>query len=110
TVVRVADSLKAEFKTRNGRAVYDGGGLDPDVKVENKYLGTVTTALMDAGLIFEFASRYCSENSRPADFKNFRLSDREYESFLAWLKTQNFTYTTSLEKNTRQLIEMARGE
>src|SRR5690606_23255082 len=50
TVVKIADSLKAEFKTKNGRIVYDGGGLDPDVRVENRYLGAITTALMDAGL------------------------------------------------------------
>ena len=34
TVERVADSLKTEFKTRNGRSVYDGGGLDPDIVVK----------------------------------------------------------------------------
>jgi carboxyl-terminal processing protease len=110
TVVKIADSLKAEFKTKNGRVVYDGGGLDPDVKVENQYLGTITAELMDSGLLFEYASKYCSENSRPADLATLRLSDREYDSFVNWLKTQHFTYTTSLEKNTQQLIETAKNE
>lgn len=110
TVMRIADSLKAEFKTKNGRIVYDGGGLDPDVKVENDYLGTITSELMDAGLIFEFASLYTNQNSRPSDLSNFRLSDREYDGFVNWLKSQHFTYTTSLEKNTAQLIETAKNE
>ena len=110
TVMRIADSLKAEFKTKNGRIVYDGGGLDPDVKVENDYLGTITSELMDAGLIFEFASLYTNQNSRPSDLSNFRLSDKEYDAFVNWLKSQHFTYTTSLEKNTAQLIETAKNE
>ncbi len=110
TVVKIADSLKAEFKTRNGRIVYDGGGLDPDIKIANEYLGTVTSELVDAGLIFEYASKYCSENSRPTDLAKFQLSDREYESFVTWLKEQRFTYTTPLEKNTEKLIETARAE
>ena len=101
TVMRIADSLKAEFKTKNGRIVYDGGGLDPDVKVENDYLGTITSELMDAGLIFEFASLYTNQNSRPSDLSNFRLSDKEYDAFVNWLKSQHFTYTTSLEKIQR---------
>ena len=110
TVVKIADSLKAEFKTTNGRAVFDGGGLDPDIKVENQYMGTVTSELVDAGLIFEFASRYCGENPNPGDLSSFSLSDREYENFMTWLKSKSFTYTTTLEKNTKQLIDIAKKE
>ena len=110
TVVKIADSLKAEFKTKNGRIVYDGGGLDPDIAVEDNYIGTITSELVDSGLMFEFASKYCGENSKPGDLGSFRLSDREYDQFITWLKTQNFTYTTSLEKNTAELIETAKNE
>lgn len=110
TVVKIADSLKAAFKTRNGRIVYDGGGLDPDIKVENAYLGTITSELMDSGLLFDFASKYSNENEKPADLASFRLSDREYDSFVNWLKSQQFSYTTSLEKNAEQLIETAKNE
>ena len=110
TVVKIADSLKTEFKTRNGRVVYDGGGLDPDIKIENRYLGAITSELMDSGLLFEFASKYCSENSKPSDLATFRLSDKEYDMFVIWLKSQRFTYTTSLEKNAEQLIETAKNE
>jgi len=110
TVVKVADSLKAEFKTKNGRIVYDGGGLDPDIKVEDHYIGTITSELVDSGLLFEFASKYCGEKQRPSDLGTFRLSDREYDEFISWLKLQHFSYTTSLEKNTAELIETAKHE
>lgn len=110
TVVRIADSLKVPFKTRNGRTVYDGGGLDPDVKVDKEYPGTITAELMDSGLLFEFASKYCAEHSQPDDLGRFRLSDREYDAFVAWLKARNFNYVTSLEQSARELTEKAKKE
>lgn len=110
TVVKIADSLKVEFKTKNGRIVYDGGGLDPDIKVENDYIGTITSELIESGLIFEFASKYCGENAAPGDLQSSKISDKEYETFVNWLKTQKFTYTTSLEENTAELIETAKNE
>lgn len=40
SVDRMADSLKTEFKTKGGRKVFDGGGLDPDISLEDEYIGT----------------------------------------------------------------------
>jgi carboxyl-terminal processing protease len=110
TVVKIADSLKVKFKTKNGRVVYNGGGLDPDIKVEDDYIGTITSELIDSGLIFEFASIYCGENPAAGDLRSFKISDREYETFVNWLKAQKFSYKTSLEENTAELIETAKNE
>jgi carboxyl-terminal processing protease len=110
TVLKIADSLKVQYKTSMGRTVYDGGGLDPDIKVEEDYMGAITSELVASGLIFEYASKYCGENAAPADFKSFRISDRQYDAFVSWLQSQNFTYTTSLERNAAELVETARNE
>jgi carboxyl-terminal processing protease len=110
SVEKFADSVKSEFKTRNGRKVFDGGGLDPDINVENEYLGTITTALITGQYVFEFATMYCAENAPPTDFKSFRISDQDYEKFLAYIKSNKFTYTTPLERSTKQLIEAAKNE
>ncbi|HYF70468.1 MAG TPA: S41 family peptidase [Ohtaekwangia sp.] len=110
SVERFADSTKSEFQTQNGRKVLDGGGLDPDIIVEDEYLGTITTGLINAQLIFQYATVYCSENQAPADFKTFSLSEKEYEQFLSYLKTNKFTYSTPLERSAKQLIEAAKNE
>jgi carboxyl-terminal processing protease len=111
TVVRVADSLKSEFKTKSGRKVYDGGGLDPDILVKDEFLGTVTSELITSGLIFQYATFFCNEHPAiPATMKNFQISDSEYNSFVAWLKERNFTYSTDLEKQTDNLIASAKNE
>ncbi|HOX83955.1 MAG TPA: S41 family peptidase [Chryseolinea sp.] len=110
TVTRVADSLKVEFKTKGGRNVYDGGGLDPDVIVEDEFLGTITSALLSEGLIFEFATRYCSENPTKPALKTFQLSDLAYEDFFLFLQEKKFSYSTALDQNTKQLIDAAKQE
>lgn len=110
TVERFADSLKSEFKTKAGRKVYDGGGLDPDIEAEDDYVGSVTAALVNSGLVFEYASRYCVEHPEKPDLRTFKLSDAEYDKFLAFLKESNFTYSTPLERNAKQLIETAKEE
>ncbi len=110
SVDRVADSLKSMFGTRNGRKVYDGGGLDPDVFVEDGFSGTITSALVFSGLIFEFATRYCAEYPTIPQFKNFKLSDKDFDAFVLFLKEQNFSYDTPLEQNTKLVIESAKQE
>jgi carboxyl-terminal processing protease len=110
SVNRVADSLKVEFKTSHGRKVFDGGGLDPDVKVNPETFGAAATELLTSGLFFDYASQYCSENTAPASLKGFRLSDAEYNKFVAWVKAQNFEYTDQLEKRADELIAAAKNE
>jgi carboxyl-terminal processing protease len=109
SVHKLADSLRVEFKTKNGRKVLDGKGIDPDIDIEDEYLGAVTVALIQEGLIFEFASRYCGQNPVP-DLKSFKVTDAMYNTFLEWIKTQNFSYSTSLEASTNQLVESAKQE
>ncbi|MEO7987997.1 MAG: S41 family peptidase [Chryseolinea sp.] len=110
TVNRVADSLKVEFKTKAGRKVFDGGGLDPDVITEDEYLGTITSALLSEGLIFEFATVYCSENPAKPEIKTFQLSDKAYEKFLSFLQERKFSYSTDLDQNAKRLIDAAKHE
>lgn len=110
SVNRVADSLKAEFKTAHGRKVYDGGGLDPDVKVDPETFGAAAAELLTSGMFFEYSSVYCAENTAPASLKGFRLSDAEYDKFVTWVKTQKFEYTDQLEKRADDLIATAKNE
>ncbi|MDH4092835.1 MAG: S41 family peptidase [Cyclobacteriaceae bacterium] len=110
SALRMEDSLKSEFKTKHGRKVYDGGGLDPDIVTESEYVGSVTASLVNAGVVFEFASKYCSENPDMPDLSLFHLSDKDYSDFLGFLKAQKFAYSMEIEESTKQLIEAARRE
>lgn len=110
SVSKFADSLKAEFKTKSGRKVYDGGGLDPDVEIKGEILGPVAELLTNAGMIFEYASKFCTENSDVPDFNTFKLSDNDYIAFVNWVKEQKFQYVTPLERNANEMIALAKKE
>jgi carboxyl-terminal processing protease len=110
TVNRFADSAKVQFKTRNGRPVFDGGGLDPDMPVSLNYVGAVTAALVNEAFVFEYAAAYCTEHAAKPDLRNFRISDSDYAHFLKWLQTKHFTYQTPLEAEVGKLYEAARQE
>ena len=110
SVDKFPDSLRSEFKTKAGRKVFDGNGIDPDILIEDEYLGTVTVALIQNGLIFEYASKYCGEHPEMPNLRSFKLSDTDYGNFLDWVKTQKFSYSTELEANANQLLEAAKQE
>lgn len=111
SVEKFADSTKSEFKTKNGRKVYDGGGLDPDIHLKKEAPSSALVELNNAGYLFEYATKYCSENPiPPTPLKNFRLSDNEYKKFTDWMKAQKFSYTTELEKKANDLVASAKAE
>ena len=110
SVDKVADSLKSEFLTKGGRKVYDGGGLDPDVAVKSEYLSPASIQLIGGGLIFDYATLYCSSHPKPVSLANFRLSAEDYKSFGKWLAEKKFVFRSELEEQMKQLVEVAKKE
>jgi carboxyl-terminal processing protease len=98
SVVKVADSLIHEFKTKNGRSVYDGSGIYPDVFVKQERFANVTQALVGKLLIFDYATRYRDEHPNMDNVRTFRLSDAEYNDFVKYVSDKNYSYNTSSEK------------
>jgi carboxyl-terminal processing protease len=110
SVGAIPDSVKSPFKTQHGRTVYDGGGIDPDIAVEQTMAHPITQVLFDQGLIFEYATRYAFEHATIPSSKNFSLTDEEYIAFTQWMKGRSYTYTSSLDAQLHQLQEEARRE
>lgn len=98
SIGKVPDSLKTAFKTTNGRVVYDGGGVDPDLKVEIEKYKDITVSLLTKNLIFQYATKYKYEHAGIADAKTFSLTDAEYDAFVKWLADKDYDYTTETEK------------
>jgi carboxyl-terminal processing protease len=73
SVGKIADSLMTEFKTRNGRIVYDGGGINPDITIEQDEINQIVIALLRERLFFDYASEYHFLN--PALDSNYIMSD-----------------------------------
>ena len=98
SVVKVADSLIHEFKTKNGRSVYDGSGIYPDIFIKQEKFANVTQALVGKLLIFDYATIYRDTHPKIAESGTFTLSDADYNDFVKYLGDKNYSYTTSAEK------------
>ncbi|WP_094568793.1 S41 family peptidase [Mucilaginibacter xinganensis] len=98
SVVKVADSLIHEFKTKNGRSVYDGSGIYPDIFVKQERFANVTQALVGKLFVFDFANRYRATHTSIDASKKFSLSDADYADFVKFLDGKNYSYNTASEK------------
>lgn len=105
SVGKVPDSLKVAFKTKNGRTVYDGGGITPDLEIDAEYLAPITVSLLSKAYIFNYANKYFYENQSIPSVKDFNLTDEEYNGFVEWLNDKNYDYTTRLEEALDNLEE-----
>jgi len=98
SVVKVADSLMHEFKTKAGRSVYDGGGVYPDLFVKQERFANITQTLVSKLLIFDYATQFRNTHNSIGDVRTFHLTDNEYNDFIKFLSTKNYSYTTGTEK------------
>ncbi|MGZ4054246.1 MAG: S41 family peptidase [Bacteroidia bacterium] len=98
SVDKVPDSLISAFKTKNGRIVYDGGGIEPDVVIEAQKFSSILGSLITKNLIFDYATKYRIAHETIAPAKDFKLTDAEYDNFVAFLSDKEYDYTTKTEK------------
>lgn len=108
--VKVPDSLKTAFQTRNGRTVYDGFGIEPDVEVEHPLSSLVTVALYNKFLFFNYANKFVSEHPSIPAAKDFRITDEIYNDFVNWLSDKEYEYTTYTERLLEELGRVAEEE
>lgn len=95
---QIPDSLAKAFKTKNGRTVYDIGGIDPDIKIEEPYSSPIAVTLYAKNLISDFANLYFFKHSKIDSAQSFEISDELYNEFINFLKNKDYSYTTESEK------------
>ncbi len=110
SVKRIPDSLKVAFKTRNGRTVWDGGGIDPDVDVNAQKFAPITESLIAKGLIFDYATEYYYSHPSIPPANEFHVTDADYNNFVSWLKGKDYDYVTKVEKTVDDLQDYAKEE
>ncbi|MEL7832494.1 S41 family peptidase [Fodinibius sp. Rm-B-1B1-1] len=96
SAVMTPDSLRKEFKTRNGRTVYDGNGISPDLIVSDKEPSLLETSLLRQNIFFEFANRYAADNDSLG--QPFGADDL-YQQFMRFVDEQPFDYQAPSENH-----------
>lgn len=110
SVVKIPDSLRTRFETANGRPVFDGGGIDPDIEMEEEDVSPVIISLYKKMMMFDWATEYARTHESIAAASDFQLTDAEYASFVKWVEGKDFHYRTETEKALKELENAAGDE
>jgi len=110
SVGTIPDSLIAEYTTKHGRPVYDGGGIVPDVQANPETVSQITVELYSRFLIFDFATQYAILHDSITPPDSFSISDEDYEDFIQFIDSREFDYNTQSENALKKLEEMAKKE
>lgn len=92
-----------EFKTRNGRKVQDGGGVLPDILIDELSTNTLLKALDENNVIFDYATNYHYENSLES-VRDFTFSDADFNAFKTFVAQSDFAYETKTEKVLKEAM------
>jgi carboxyl-terminal processing protease len=97
------------FKTRKGRTVYDGGGIQPDIELEETKLSPIAEALQKNDGIFNYVTAYYYKNPNLA-LQIPTFSDADFQSFKQFLKAQKFSFDTETELALKNTLVVAKKE
>ena len=97
------------FKTRKGRTVYDGGGIQPDIELAETQVSAVANAVLRNEAIFEYATTYYYKNPNLGNTIP-TITDADYTDFKQFLKTKKFNLDTETEVNLKKTLAAAKKE
>lgn len=110
SVGTIPDSLISKFNTKKGRIVFDGGGVAPDIKVDNEVLSNIASNLVTQSVIFDYATYFNYKNEKIASPESFTITPEIYADFTQFLKNQDFKYESKSEEEFDKLVEVAKRE
>ncbi len=110
SVGKVPDSLKSTFYTKNGRIVFDGGGVDPDIHLDPKEIASLTKQLIREGIIFDFATEYYFGHENDSPDEDFGIKEELYMSFVEFVKTSEFRYQNDADDALSELESLAEND
>ena len=110
SVGKIADSLSTEFRTKNNRKVYDGGGITPDLVTESEVSSKILLSLFRERLFFDYATEYRLKNENILSAKDFKITDEKFLDFKNFLSDKEYEYETDTEKAYKKLKKVAEKE
>ena len=103
----VPDSLITAYKTMHGRTVFDGKGIAPDVATDTSRLSTVSYNLLTKYFLFDYATQYAASHPTIAPAGSFKLSDTDYNDFIAFTEKKGFDFKTVAERELETVKKAA---
>ena len=107
--IRTDEKNYNAFKTKNGRTVYDGGGISPDVIMEETKTSTIAEALEKNDAIFNYVTNYYYKNPNLGD-KIPTIADSDLADFKAFIKKEKININTETEIVLKSMLEKAKKD
>ncbi len=104
----IPDSERAKFKTRGGRSVLDGGGITPDVKIDDRSKSSIVSFLEKNNLIFHYVTEYYQSHPTIPEPGDFHFE--EFDEFVEFVKSKNLEFKTKTETELEELQEAAKAD
>ncbi|MDH8701438.1 carboxyl-terminal processing protease [Dysgonomonadaceae bacterium PH5-43] len=98
-----SDTVPVTFYTRNGRPVYDGGGISPDFEVKEENVPSMIFYLEAKSIFFDFVAQWRVDNPVIASPSEFEVSEELYNEFKEYVKSVDFTYDLQSERTLETL-------
>ena len=100
--IRYKENQYTAFKTKNGRTVYDGGGINPDVIIGNEETNKFIETLLKSSLVFDFSNQYYHNNT-VVDLESFQLNKKDLERFKNMSLDEKYGTIGETQENLNQL-------
>ena len=100
--IRYEENQYTAFKTKNGRTVYDGGGINPDVIIGNEETNKFIETLLKSSLVFDFSNQYYHNNT-VVDLESFQLNKKDLELFKNMSLDEKYGTIGETQENLNQL-------
>ncbi len=111
SVTSVPDSLIKEYQTADGRKVYDGGGIMPDIRMEPEYISRFAMTLYALGFIEDFADDYVRRHpDGKIDLRNFSITDADFADFVKFMQDKDVPYESDTRQALQKLKEAAKDD
>ena len=106
----IPDSLISKYNTKKGRIVFDGGGVAPDVAVDDEILSNLSANLITQSMVFDYATYFSSKTEKVAIPEEFTITPDMYSDFIQYVKKQDFKYESKTEEELDKLSDIAKKE
>lgn len=106
--IRKEESEYSEFETKNGRTVYDGGGIKPDIDIDVEKDSDYIKALNEDNVIFNFVNAYIENESM--SLESFELTPDLMNDLKSYIDSHDFKFKTETDKKIQELKNIAKQE
>ena len=106
--VHIPDDKRAKFKTRAGRTVLDGGGVQPDIPLSAEQQPLIVKKLLDQDVIFNFVTQQYIGIDSIESLETFHFTD--FPAFTTFLGKNNFKFDTQTDDLINKIKDVAASE